>query len=449
MRFGGAVLILFAACIPAAPTPSVPSVARAERVSVSPVRSIDLADANFADLAPVGRAIGDARIVMLGEAGHGDGSTFRAKARMVRFLHEKMGFDILAWESGVWECEQMNVAFASSAAIADVARIGVYSLWANSEQVLPIFSYARESLATARPLQMAGIDPKFSTTARAAYRRWLLERLDATTLVKPEERADLERAFSRFPNVGKMQKLSREEREEDRAAFRRVLERAEKSEDLLAGIVLTDRSLLRRSLRNVIALYEWHEAVRADISTTVQWDDHVSLNNVRDRTMAENLVWVANERFPGAKVIVWAANMHVARDMSTVDGTGTRFNPHLYDGFRPMGDLAEHWFPKAVYRLAFTSFDGETGLTGQPASTVDEVPRAGSVEASMQAFGYPQAFVDFRASTDERGGALRGRRPGAFLGHVLFEADWARVFDGVFFIRTMSPSTPRAATAVK
>src|SRR4051794_33215908 len=71
------------------------------------VDSISIDEADFRDLSPLARAIGDARVVMLGEAGHGDGATFRAKARLVRFLHEQLGFDVLAWESGTWQCDQM------------------------------------------------------------------------------------------------------------------------------------------------------------------------------------------------------------------------------------------------------------------------------------------------------------------------------------------------------
>src|SRR4051794_32388463 len=41
-----------------------------------PLRTIDMADDNFSDLAPLRTAIGDARIVLLGEQTHGDGTTF-------------------------------------------------------------------------------------------------------------------------------------------------------------------------------------------------------------------------------------------------------------------------------------------------------------------------------------------------------------------------------------
>lgn len=43
------------------------------------IRSIDPNDDDFADLAPLKKILGDARVVQLGEQSHGDGATFYAK----------------------------------------------------------------------------------------------------------------------------------------------------------------------------------------------------------------------------------------------------------------------------------------------------------------------------------------------------------------------------------
>jgi erythromycin esterase len=74
------------------------------------IRSIDAKDEDFSDLEPLMRAIGSARVVQLGEPSHGAGSAFAAKARLIKFLHQRMGFDIVAWESGFYEVRLAQAA---------------------------------------------------------------------------------------------------------------------------------------------------------------------------------------------------------------------------------------------------------------------------------------------------------------------------------------------------
>src|ERR1700730_14789000 len=93
------------------------------------VRGIDPADEDFADLMPLARVIGAARVVELGEATHGDGATFLAKGRLIRFLHRVMGFDVLAWESGIADVRWVDEALRAGLPAAEAASRGLYMAW--------------------------------------------------------------------------------------------------------------------------------------------------------------------------------------------------------------------------------------------------------------------------------------------------------------------------------
>lgn len=107
-----------------------------------PIRTIDPADDDFSDLMPLAAAIGDARIVQLGESTHGDGAAFAAKARLVRFLHRELGFDVLLWESGMYDLRVVNDSLRSGAGAAAAARLGVFGIWSASREALPVFEHA-------------------------------------------------------------------------------------------------------------------------------------------------------------------------------------------------------------------------------------------------------------------------------------------------------------------
>ena len=159
---------------------------------------------------------------------------------------------------------------------------------------------------------------------------------------------------------------------------------------------------------------------------------------MRDQQMGKNLVWLARERYPNRKIIVWAATFHNARRLGTID-TGDPKLARLYGGVTPMGEVAWKELGNEIYSLGFTSFDGEWGTAFAKSAQTIPPPSSGSLEDLFARAGLVNAFVDFR--NPPAGGAwLRAPIVAKLLGHTEMRADWTCVVDGVVFLRTMQRS---------
>jgi erythromycin esterase-like protein len=160
---------------------------------------------------------------------------------------------------------------------------------------------------------------------------------------------------------------------------------------------------------------------------------------VRDEQMGRNLVWLARERYPDKKIIVWAATFHNARNLRRLDpGLGNPGLKKTYETYVPMGEVAHRTLGDQMYSLGFTAARGTSNNLGQPRDLGKPTP--GSLEDLMERAGLENALVDFR--NPPRGGKwLRGPLISRPLGYTEMKGDWSEVLDGMMFIREMKPRT--------
>ena len=105
---------------------------------VIPLDTIDVSAESFSDLTPLREHIGDRRIVVLGEPTHGDGTAFRAKGRLVKFLHQEMNFGVLAFENGLYDLRLATERASTPDEHVQAARGTLARPWAESKQVRPL-----------------------------------------------------------------------------------------------------------------------------------------------------------------------------------------------------------------------------------------------------------------------------------------------------------------------
>lgn len=98
----------------------------------------------FADMQPLKKIIGDARIVSLGEATHGTREFFQLKHRMLEFLATEMGFTIFSIEANMPEAYRLNDFVLNGN--GDPAKLiqGMYFWTWNTQEVLDMVLWMRE-----------------------------------------------------------------------------------------------------------------------------------------------------------------------------------------------------------------------------------------------------------------------------------------------------------------
>jgi erythromycin esterase len=388
---------------------------------------------DFSDLEAFGHAIGDSRVVLLGEASHGDGATLRLKSRLVRYLHKRKGFDVLAFESGLYDCLRAGEEIVRGGDPVEWGERSIAGVWARSAEVRPLLEYLGETVDGGRPLRLAGFDMRW--TGDVSTDLLVVELEDFLAATYPSVSASEDRVIvSR--NLRELATDAEAWRDRGEAHHDEALAAIERLAILLRGYASDGEEAGTRTdfwARNLASLAGLMRFVRA-----LDPDDPASIREaapIRERTMADNLLWLVTRRFPDRKIIVWGATSHLSRNRDAIAGPAG-------SSMVPMGQKLWDAIGERSYVAGFSSFEGRTGV---PREVVDRKPRdvgvapEGSLEDLLARAGADVGFVDLRGAAP--GSVLASRLEARPLGHAPLVADWHRVLDGLFFIRTMTPST--------
>jgi erythromycin esterase len=422
---------LSAADIPLDPATRASRAAWLER-HAAVLRSTDLADDDFSDLEPFAKAVGDARVVMLGEATHGDGATFEAKSRLVRFLHERMGFDVLAFESGLYDMRKAWERLRGGEEVRTAVRRGLFGIWSMSEQVQPLIDYVGARARSGRPLELAGFDTYVTGSASGEFLIDDFVAFLASHSVDTGSIADWESfraVLSRIADIGDIRnwKLSVEELGVAQSTINALNAR-------IAALDGRDAAFWRQCLKNIEAYAKLRFLIDPVRSPVLPAADI----SARDAAMADNLIWLAREAYPRRKIIVWAATFHNMRNSHLIEGS----TPDLpCSDVTTMGHLAWQTLGSLIFNVGFAAYQGEHGWAWQQPKPLP-ARAAGSLEDLWGATAQDVSFLDLRRIPAGGEWLEAPLVSCSLMDHeLLMTADWSKILDAVVFIRTMRPST--------
>jgi erythromycin esterase-like protein len=125
----------------------------------------------FADMQPLKKVVGDARIVALGEATHGTREFFQLKHRMLEFLATEMGFTIFSIEANMPEAYRLNEYVLTGKGDPRQLLKGMYFWTWNTEEVLDMILWMREFNKSGKGhLEFTGFDMQTPTVAAEIVR---------------------------------------------------------------------------------------------------------------------------------------------------------------------------------------------------------------------------------------------------------------------------------------
>jgi len=386
---------------------------------------------NFDDLQFLKDLIGDKRIVQLGESGHGVAEFDSVKVRLIKFLHQQMGFDVISFESGLFECEWTRRMDPDEFNRFWHMYSSIFGVW-HAYETLELFEYIRQSKLTPRPLVLAGFDPQFSAFLglqnQPRFLRDTLAPVDAdyAQLVYEVESEYVDNWFRPEFTWSNKDRLD--------VFYADAI-----------GFVTGNRAAIEASWPDDPRIVDLLVAILSNNLTRLelQWIYTTRPNTpdytlVRDRAMADNLDYLADVLYPDKKIITWAHNFHIRYDQPNVYGQG---------GGRTMGYYVGQRRRDEVYTVGLQMYRGRAAWNNRQTYWLRPPYRENSLEAIGYAAGRKLAVIDMLSALPGPGNSYG--TGSSWMDDWIFTWSWGATgpillrpranYDALLFVDTVHP----------
>ena len=368
------------------------------------------AAAEIEDTDPVVHALCGKSVALLGESPvHGFGRTLEFKVELVRRLIDECHYNALFVESGIYDYISIEKKLKSGQDVTDsMISTAIGGLWATKE-VQPLIPFLTENVKAGR-VTLGGLDDQL---ARGTY----AQREMPSDLVQHLQGDERSRCLAT------LQKHTLWQYTEDApygppdkarivGCLDRIEARLSEPGERQAPWAEEDRVMVDSLRRNVARDFPEQPVTGGD--------PDVTSTNARDRSMYLNFKWLRS-RLPGRnKVIVWAATVHTAKNLSGVSGFGGRV---------PLGSYIRRDLEDRAFSVGFSAYSGSYAFVGRPVSQLTAAP-----DTSLESRSFANRSTDtvYLSLEQLRKLGSIGARP---LGTSFNMAKWDDVMDGLVVFR--------------
>lgn len=370
-------------------------------------------------------AVGDSKIIGLGESTHGTSEFFSLKHKLLQYAVNELGFRVFALEDHLLMAQNINEYVKTGKGTLAESMAGCFGVWQRQEVVDMIQWIRRYNMAhPADMISFIGFDIQNVELSLAHLSRFLKVQDASFYTENLAEIAYLKengaRSFMVRDSLMKLEWIRRAQALEQRvvakgAAWFSTVKTKEDSVRIAYGMrcAVLVKQYFRMSLNNDEALY-------------------------RDEAMTDNVSWYLDKINPTAKIVIWAHDVHICRgehplsshNIHTGVSMGSFLAKRYGKGYKSFGI----WTNEGTYR-AFKTYAYRSLIE----SPLYKSPK-GSVEEAMHQVVKIKQAENLYFSLDRTQAWFNKQLPIRFANHVSFDYGfWPRYaipyqFDGIFFI---------------
>jgi erythromycin esterase len=328
--------------------------------------------------------IEDRTLVQLGESSHGVKEYNQVKVCIIKYLHEKMGFNVIAFESGLYECYNTNIS-ASENTARDLIK-AIFSVW-RTHEVLDLFEYILHTQETDKPLVLAGFDFQMSGdwSERTNMLREIASLHDkdfADKLFKTDSLF----AVKKKPNdIKAMREYVMENQDDLKSTYSHLKTMLNDGMPELTDIYLSNPLIPLFAHQIAVSMLDYIEF----------WLDEENEMSIRDRAMADNVDFLKTVVYPDEKMIVWAHNLHIRHNNQELDIS-------TYEKIKSMGSWMHDRYPDELYTIGFYMYEGQGSYNNREIYDIQSHSR-NSLESILHSSGYESCFVDLKHQKISKG----------------------------------------------
>lgn len=357
--------------------------------------------------------IKDAQVVMLGEKTHFDGNVFEMKTKIVQYLHQEMGFNTIAFESGVYDVWKAQKSIRNGGSADQALKKSLFTIWAKRKEFQSFIAFYQHHNTN---LKLYGFDNQI--TGKFGEEE-LVEDLYAycrqNDLKLKLNKEDFGLLVESMSNSGVFDEgdITYKDYKATLLQLLAGIEKKPKQEEHFYWIQI---------IKGLLALGEYNFDKEINVSPFYTTSD----DNIRDKQMADNLLAYIKSH-PDEKIICWGANQHFVNDMSSV-------NTAVLKEFVPMGAYIKSALKEQVYSLASVTAADSIYLQNKWYKTP---VNPASFEYNLKNSKSAHLFVSSHQPEMKK---LQLNR--LFSPEIFVEARLDLLHDGYLFFNKVTPSTP-------